>query len=71
MTWPVDSLSDNTIHESPAVSAGIHAAASADSVAFVDDEEVPDPRWLQELLIVQSRYGANVVCGPVLPVFSS
>ncbi len=42
---------------------------SADFIAFVDDDEVPAPTWLDELLVVQARYDADVVSGPVIPHF--
>ena len=38
-------------------------------VAFIDDDGVPIPTWLDELLNVQSLYKADVVSGPVLPKF--
>jgi len=40
-----------------------------DFVAFVDDDEVPEPRWLDELLRVQRGHGADAVAGPVLRHF--
>jgi succinoglycan biosynthesis protein ExoM len=42
---------------------------SANWVAFIDDDEVPDPLWLSELLDVQRKTGADVVTGPALPHF--
>ena len=47
----------------------VATAAGADFVAFLDDDEVPDPAWLVQLLDVHRRTGAAVVTGPVLPVF--
>ena len=48
----------------------LELAASADFVAFIDDDEIPSAEWLDELLTVQQLYNADVVCGPVLPRFS-
>jgi succinoglycan biosynthesis protein ExoM len=42
--------------------------ANGDYLAFIDDDETADERWLSELLGAMERYGADVVCGPVLPV---
>ena len=41
----------------------------ADFVAFIDDDEVPTPRWMDELLAVQQTYDADVVAGPVVTEF--
>jgi succinoglycan biosynthesis protein ExoM len=38
-------------------------------IAWVDDDEVVDPDWLAQLLTAQQRFGADVVSGPMLPVF--
>jgi GT2 family glycosyltransferase len=38
-------------------------------IAFIDDDEVPIPTWLNELLNVQRLYEADIVSGPVLPQF--
>lgn len=47
----------------------VQLAGDADFIAFIDDDEVADPRWLDELLSVQSSFGADIVNGPVLPRF--
>jgi succinoglycan biosynthesis protein ExoM len=40
------------------------ARDQADLVAYLDDDEVPEPRWLEELLVVQQAHAADVVAGP-------
>lgn len=45
------------------------AGTDVDFVAFIDDDEVSDPSWLDELLYVQRSYNADVVYGAVLPRF--
>jgi len=47
------------------------ALGHADFAAFIDDDEVPEPEWLAELLRVQRTCGADAVRGPVVPVFES
>jgi glycosyltransferase involved in cell wall biosynthesis len=41
----------------------------ADFLAFIDDDEVPEPGWLAELLRVQASRNAEAVAGPCLPLF--
>jgi GT2 family glycosyltransferase len=47
------------------------AAADSDSdyIVFIDDDEIPEPYWLDELLSVQAEFNADIVTGPVLPHF--
>jgi succinoglycan biosynthesis protein ExoM len=40
-----------------------------DFVVFVDDDEVVEGGWLQEMLRVQSAYDADVVTGPVITIY--
>jgi GT2 family glycosyltransferase len=48
--------------------AGLAVALSdSEFVAFIDDDEAPEPDWLAELLRVQDYYKADVVTGPCLP----
>lgn len=41
----------------------------ADQIAFVDDDDVPEPDWLGELIRVQKDTGADAVTGPCPPQF--
>ncbi len=45
------------------------SALDCDFVAFIDDDEVPGPRWLNALLVAQRHSGAAAVVGAVRPVF--
>jgi glycosyltransferase involved in cell wall biosynthesis len=45
------------------------ANASGEYIAFIDDDEVPDPAWLANLHATCSRLSVDGVLGPVLPRF--
>jgi succinoglycan biosynthesis protein ExoM len=64
------------VHEpTRGISAGRNASIAsardwhADAICFIDDDEWPEPDWLVELLATARRTGADVVTGPVFPVF--
>lgn len=66
----VQYLVERTIGISHARNSGVKAA-SASYVAFIDDDEYARPDWLQYLYATASKNGADVVCGPVEPVFEA
>ncbi|MEE9355402.1 MAG: glycosyltransferase, partial [Methylococcaceae bacterium] len=43
--------------------------ASCDFLAMIDDDELPDPYWLEQLLITQSTTGYEIIRGPDIPVY--
>jgi succinoglycan biosynthesis protein ExoM len=45
------------------------AKSNYDCMAFIDDDEIAESIWLDELLFVYERDGAAIVAGPVLPHF--
>jgi GT2 family glycosyltransferase len=49
----------------------VREAGAVDFLAFIDDDEIPSPEWLDELLWTHSEYKAEVVTGPVTPEFSA
>ena len=44
--------------------------ASGSNVAFIDDDEVPGPDWLANLVAAHRRFVADGVLGPVVPKFA-
>lgn len=57
-------------HVRNALIAAALARPGVEFVAFLDDDEWPEPQWLQALLEMQNRTGAEVVGGTVLPAFA-
>lgn len=46
-----------------------HLPPGCDVFAFIDDDEVPEPDWLDQLLLAQAATGADAVQGRVEPAF--
>ncbi len=68
--WPIDHAVEPRRGIPFARNRAVELAAGRD-VVFIDDDEVPDPAWLVELLAARDRTGADIVTGPVLPVFEA
>jgi len=68
--WPLRYL-----HEPrPGISFARNTALAAvpegtNFIAMIDDDEVPAPDWLDQLLDTQRRSGADIVVGPTTPIF--
>ena len=54
---------------SAARNRAVKIAIDADFVVFVDDDETVCPEWLDQLLFMQRENEADIVMGPVAPVF--
>ena len=49
--------------------AVIRNVNGAQALALIDDDEIPQPGWLNNLLAAQRSTGADVVAGPVISVY--
>ena len=69
--WPLLStaVSDSGISYSRNAAANLALTKSPEFIAFLDDDEWPNPDWLQELLRIQHEQDADAVGGPTLSVF--
>lgn len=45
----------------------LSVSPESEFIAFLDDDEVPSPQWLEAILRVQAEFDADVVMGPVIP----
>ena len=71
LPWPAKYVVEPRRGIAQARNRAIREAENFDFLVFIDDDEVPAPRWLDELLWTQSCFEADVVCGPVLPRFDA
>jgi glycosyltransferase involved in cell wall biosynthesis len=70
--WGLNSIVESRRGISFARNCSIASASKlTDFFALIDDDEVPDPSWLDELLVVQQKHSADVVTGPVVPRFEN
>jgi succinoglycan biosynthesis protein ExoM len=71
MPWPIRYAIESRRGIAQARNCALRLAAGADFVAFIDDDERPDPIWLTHLVSTQKKYDADVVSGPVYPAFEA
>ena len=70
LRWPVRYCDEPKRGVSSARNTALREALPGnDFIVFTDDDVVPQPYWLDELLATQRTYWADVVTGPVLPRF--
>jgi succinoglycan biosynthesis protein ExoM len=68
--WPIDYVCELSRGISYARNTAVRTVTpGADFVAFIDDDEVPEPGWLAGLLAAQREADADVVMGPKDAVF--
>jgi glycosyltransferase involved in cell wall biosynthesis len=69
--WTLEALREERKGISFARNRALHRALEleVDVIVFVDDDEVPEPEWLDGLLQVHGASGAEIVSGPVEPWF--
>ena len=71
LPWPAKYVVEPRRGIAQARNRAILEAENPDFIVFIDDDEVPTPQWLDELLWTQACFKGDVVCGPVLPRFAS
>jgi glycosyltransferase involved in cell wall biosynthesis len=67
--WPIDYLVEPRPGIPFARNRCLLATEYADRVAFIDDDEIPCPEWLDRLNEALEDSGAQVAAGPVVPLF--
>jgi glycosyltransferase involved in cell wall biosynthesis len=69
LTCIVEPRRGHTYAYNRAFQAACRATPACDYVAVLDDDEYPEPHWLGEMIRVARHCNADIVGGPVFPVF--
>jgi succinoglycan biosynthesis protein ExoM len=70
LLWPLKYFVEQRRGITHVRNRAVQEAGGVDFLAFIDDDEVPTPHWLDELLATQHRFAADVVVGPLYPQFA-
>lgn len=68
--WPIEFVAERQSHGARRKGVALALARGADGVAFLEAASEPAPHWVAELIAAQSRHGADVVEGPVVPRYA-
>jgi succinoglycan biosynthesis protein ExoM len=71
LPWPIKYVVETRRGITHVRNRAIGETGQVDFIAFIDDDEVPEPGWLDELLYAQAQFDVGVVSGRVLPRFTS
>jgi succinoglycan biosynthesis protein ExoM len=71
LPWPLRYVVEPRRGIAQARNRAIEEAGERDYITFIDDDEVPTPLWLDELLWTSACFAADVVCGSVLPSYAA
>jgi succinoglycan biosynthesis protein ExoM len=69
LPWPLRYVVEPRRGIAQVRNAAVRHSAGADWIAFVDDDEIVEPQWLNQLLRTQKEFQADIVAGPVLVEF--
>jgi succinoglycan biosynthesis protein ExoM len=71
LRWPLRYIVEPRRGIAQARNTAVRHSAGANWIAFVDDDEMVEPQWLEHLLLTQLRFQADIVAGPVVPQFGT
>ncbi len=69
LSWVIEPRRGQTYAYNRGFVAAARALPGADYVAVLDDDEYPDQAWLTAMAAAAAQFDADIVGGPVLPVF--
>lgn len=69
LPWPKRYIVEPRPGISNARNAALHATTGAEWIAFIDDDEVVEPYWIQLLVATGTECDADLVGGPVSPLY--
>jgi succinoglycan biosynthesis protein ExoM len=70
LPWPLTYVIEPARGIASARNRTLSCAREADCVVLIDDDETPNPDWLDELLWAHKQFKADIVSGPVYPNFA-